>query len=123
MFSLSIYLTSIQDSINEWGKNKMEEIIEDEEEITQFASIELKVVMIEGEWGEDILECEGDREDQAEVMFEEEMRRLRKNCVSGSSQKSYISAIIAMIFFLNRSKTILTLNTVLSDLIVGTFRQ
>ena len=54
-------------------------------------------MMIEGERGEEILERKGDREDQAEVMFEEEMRRLRRNCVLGASQMSYISSIILMI--------------------------
>ena len=38
------------------GKNKMEEIIENEEDITQFALVELYDVLKEGEWGEEILE-------------------------------------------------------------------
>ena len=49
------------------------------DDIRQFISVEVIDVMIEGERGEDILKGEGDREDQAEVMFEEEMRRLRRN--------------------------------------------
>ena len=41
----------------------MEEIIENEEDITQFASLELNDVIIEGEWGKQILERKLDRED------------------------------------------------------------
>ena len=48
----------------------------------------LNDVMRDGEQGEEIFQREGDREDQSEVMFEEDMRRLRRNCVSDSSQKS-----------------------------------
>ena len=35
-------------------------------------------MMIEGKQGEEILERKGDRGNQADVMFEEEMRRLRR---------------------------------------------
>ena len=80
----------------------MEEIIENEEDITQFALVELNDVIIERKWGEEILEHNGDREDQVEVMFEEDMRRLRKNCVSGSLQMSFILAIISMIIFFEK---------------------
>ena len=82
----------------------MEETIENEEDITQFASVELNDMMIEGEQGEEILECKGDREDQAEVMFEEEMRRLRRIYVLGSSQKRLISSIISTIFFFKKEQ-------------------
>ena len=51
--------------------------------------MELNDVMIEGEQGEDSFECTGYREDQVALMFQEDMRELRKNCVSDSLQKSY----------------------------------
>ena len=50
------------------------------------------------------MERKGDKEDQADVIFEEEMRRLRRNCVSGSSQKIYILSIISMIIFFEKEQ-------------------
>ena len=67
--------------------------------------MELIDEMIEGEQGKEMLEHEEDREDQAEVMFEEEMRRFRKNCILGSSQKSCILTIISMIIFKEQDET------------------
>ena len=64
--------------------------------------MKLNDAMIEGEQGEEILERKGDGEDQAELIFEEEMRRLRRNCVLGSSQKSVILLIISMITFFEK---------------------
>ena len=88
----------------------MEEIIENEDNITQFALVELNDVIIEGERGEEILECEGDWEDQTEVMFEEE-----ELCFGFIAKEFYIFDYFNYYFFFEKEQ--LTLDTVLSDLI------
>ena len=82
----------------------MEEIPINEEDIIQLVSIELYEVMIEGESSEEIWAQSGDRKDYAELVFKQEMRKLRRNCVSDSSQKNYISPIVSMITFFMKMK-------------------